>query len=557
MKTTDEAPARPQHAYRGTLGLYWPTKGIGGHLLYDNTGHITSAVDLARKPSPGTSAGPRLAIPTRAGSLPLGRVLRARESPSILLFGPHELGLRALLRAFRRVPESRRVQCAIYAPPLVVQSPVHGTCSRADVLDLTARCLRGLRQVTREDGFILSHLVEPLYASAKIVHDEVLGRSNHLATIVWQKWDERPAWVPGDVAPFDLILVYARDIDRARVGSFPPTDRLYRNPDDDARGKWESRPLVASEKSSNKRYTYTFKNGLRLTRKWRYSRETLSRYEAEDRIYFTNPRHGQGIPRLKKFFRERMARYARTGKGGRTANSLWTNPAKCGTLVGAVREVFGEEEETASGSPGNTTRAYARMPFRPVQLYERLFTLFARAERTVLDVFGQYGQVYRAAENAGCRWIGIVASTRRHERCFPHEDRDQLVSYQLSRPLVHEASLNPDIPRAVISPGLLQLLDYGSLQRVELSSGEVYTGVRGSRAGILYLAFPPTFLPPAPFQALLQEVDVQFDLARFAHVDFLTNCGVLGATPGVKKGVPAFISVRKLPQAIMEGNIHS
>ncbi len=202
------------------------------------------------------------------------------------------------------------------------------------------KLLKTLHSAIRETGFLAIHCYEACYHPLKILLDEMFGEQNFIATFIWKKQMNQREIQDNEITskkdilnikgywsdyiqyPYDYVILYAKNSGKMNFHKLPPSDKLYRNPDNDPRGPWISHPLVASKKSTNKKFTYKFKDGREVTRKWRYPPESILKLEEENRIHYTQPRKGVGVPRVKKFFSERLKEFRKTGKRGTTPNSL-------------------------------------------------------------------------------------------------------------------------------------------------------------------------------------------------------------------------------------------
>ncbi|TXK92657.1 cytosine methyltransferase, partial [Methylococcaceae bacterium CS4] len=142
----------------------------------------------------------------------------------------------------------------------------------------------------------------------KILCDEVLGRENFVANIVWQK----KYTISNDAKYFsdnhDHIIVFAKNKEMFVVNGIERTQEQnarYKNPDDDINGEWMTQPLHAKS-GNDTNFSYKFKNGV----VWepprgtypRYSKESLSRFESESRLWFG--KDGKAVPRLKQYLKD-------------------------------------------------------------------------------------------------------------------------------------------------------------------------------------------------------------------------------------------------------------
>ena len=328
-----------------------------------------------------------------------------QELYNTIIHGQYSNVLKILSDHFRKLSEENKIQCVIFAPPLQFQDSSLNFLTKEQFLTFSRNQLKKVKQMIKNSGFIIVHTFGPNYPELKIVLDELFGRQNYIGTILWKKLEEDSLFSHIEIGknqyykhPFDYILIYSKDENLRNFNKFPPTDTLYKNPDDDPRGPWESRPLVASEKSNNEEYTYTFRNGLELTRKFRYARDTLKRYEMENRIHFTKPKKSQGIPRLKVFFSDRMDIYKKTGEKGTTPNSLWIENRKYGSIQTLF--LYLKNHPTLS----------INRPFRTEKLYRNLLYLTSLEDDLILDCFCQLGVVLKCAHELNRKWLAIESN---------------------------------------------------------------------------------------------------------------------------------------------------
>jgi len=139
----------------------------------------------------------------------------------------------------------------------------------------------------------------------KVLCDEVFGRGNFVANIVWQKRTSRENRAAIG-SSHDHILLYTKhgavewkDI-RNRL---PPNERGYSNPDNDIRGPWRSIPFSAQGFRKNQMYKIRTPSGVDVDppkgRCWAATEPEYVRLLKEHRVYF--PNDGSGKPRIKQF----------------------------------------------------------------------------------------------------------------------------------------------------------------------------------------------------------------------------------------------------------------
>ena len=165
------------------------------------------------------------------------------------------------------------------------------------------------RELLREDGSIWINIDDSEAHYLKVLCDEVFGRENFVANIVWQK-----KYSPQNDAKYfsdthDHILVFAKKKEDWKPNLLPRTEEMdarYDNPDNDSRGVWKSSDL--SVKTYSKKYDYSIKTPSGRTvnppkgRCWRTSKEKFKELVKDNRIWFGPT--GNSVPAIKRFLSE-------------------------------------------------------------------------------------------------------------------------------------------------------------------------------------------------------------------------------------------------------------
>lgn len=111
--------------------------------------------------------------------------------------------------------------------------------------------LRVLQKLLAEDGAIFISIDDNEQAALKFICDEIFGKSNFIANIVWKKKTNGNNM--GQIPPVhDFIVVYAKDSAKLVFRGIPLTEEYlsanYSNPDGDPRGLWTTTDLSANHK---------------------------------------------------------------------------------------------------------------------------------------------------------------------------------------------------------------------------------------------------------------------------------------------------------------------
>jgi adenine-specific DNA-methyltransferase len=233
-----------------------------------------------------------------------------------------------------------------------------------------------LRDFLRPDGVICVSIDDAEVASLKFLLEEIFGRHNFIAHVVWQK-----RYVSNVTAKFlsdmhDHILIFGRDASNVQVLPVPRTDEQksdYKNPDGDSRGVWRAQDLSASKPYSAGVFTITGPTGRQFDpppgRYWRMNREQFDKWLSDGRIWFGKKRDAR--PMLKRFLTD--------AQDGLTPNTWWDHP-----FAGHNKEATLELKQIFQGeSPFDTPK--------PVRLITRILQLFTNKDSLILDSFAGSG----------------------------------------------------------------------------------------------------------------------------------------------------------------------
>jgi adenine-specific DNA-methyltransferase len=174
------------------------------------------------------------------------------------------------------------------------------------------------KNLLRDDGILFVSINNAEIHNLIRILNEIFGEENYVSCLVWNS-----KYTVSNDKKFvsdqhEYILAFAKNIDMCEFYLLERTEKAnnsYTNPDDDPRGPWKPTPLHA--KSGNKNIVFTFKNGVKWSapegRFPRYSKETLTRLDEENRLWFG--KKGNLTPNVKSYLSE--------VKSGITPGTLW------------------------------------------------------------------------------------------------------------------------------------------------------------------------------------------------------------------------------------------
>jgi adenine-specific DNA-methyltransferase len=317
-----------------------------------------------------------------------------------LIRGDNLEALKALLPFF-----AGRVKCIYIDPPYNTRSAFEhydDNLEHSQWLSMIYPRLELLRELLAEDGSIWVSIDDHEAHYLKVVMDEVFGRGNFVAEIIWQKRSSRENRAAIG-SSHDTIFLYAKRPAKEWKNVrnlLPPNDSGFANPDDDPRGAWRSIPFSAQGFRPNQMYSIVSTDGTvhqpPKGRCWGATEPEYLRLLEEGRVYF--PKNGAGKPRIKQYAGEEK---------GLVPNTLWL-ASEVGDTESAKKEILELfNEETPFGTP------------KPEELIQRVLQIATNPGDLVLDSFLGSGTTAAVAHKMRRRWIGIEMGEHAETHCLP------------------------------------------------------------------------------------------------------------------------------------------
>ena len=321
---------------------------------------------------------------------------------NLLIQGDNLEALKALLPFYRG-----QVKCIFIDPPYNTKSAFEhydDNLEHAQWLSMMLPRLQLLRELLREDGSIWVTIDDNEGHYLKVMMDEVFGRGNFVANVVWQKRYSRDNnSALGDV--HDNVLCYARNPVlfkqiRNRVEPDNKTRSAYRNPNNDPRGPWRLVPMTGAGLRPNQQYPITTPSGKVIYpspgRHWAVLEPKFLSYVNDGTVFFG--RNGDSQPGVIRFLSEVEGLVPWT----------WWPHEEAGHTDESKKEVmvlFGSDN--AFDTP------------KPERLIQRIFHIATNANDLILDSFLGSGTTAAVAHKMGRRWIGIEMGEHAATHCMP------------------------------------------------------------------------------------------------------------------------------------------
>jgi adenine-specific DNA-methyltransferase len=333
------------------------------------------------------------------------------DNENLLIQGDNLVALKALIPFY-----SGKVKCIFIDPPYNTSSAFQhydDNLEHSQWLSLMYPRLELLRELLAEDGSIWITLDDNESHYFKIVCDEVFGRKNFVANIVWEKVYTPKNNGRGISSDHDHILVYAKSDIWFSSGwnLLPRTEEQkgrFTNTDNDPSGPWRTYPLdVRTEDGARRekyRYEVTLPSGRKVKpatgRHWAMPKDTFEKAVAAGEIYFG--KHGDAMPTRKVYLSE--------AKQGVIARSWWSYKEATGNQD-AKREIL-----KLFGDSGFITP-------KPERLLSRILTIATKSGDLVLDSFLGSGTTAAVAHKMGRSYIGIEIGEHAISHCQPRLEK--------------------------------------------------------------------------------------------------------------------------------------
>ena len=321
-----------------------------------------------------------------------------------LIFGDNLLALRALEQEF-----TGKIKCIYIDPPYNTGAALthyDDGIEHSLWLSLMTARLEILWRLLRTDGSLWISIDDDEMPYLRILMDEIAGRDKFIAQNVWQKrYSRENREAIGDV--HEYIVVYAKDpfAFKDKRNKVPLTEeqaKVYKNPNNDPKGRWRPIPMTAQEGHATPEQFYEIvAPGGRVHkppegRCWGLSKKTFEKLRAEGRIWFG--KDGNSQPNVIRYLSEVEGMVPWT----------WWPSDEVGHTDEAKKEIhalFGRVD--AFDTP------------KPERLMHRVLTIATNSGDLILDSFGGSGTTGAVAHKMGRRWIMVELGEHCHTHIIP------------------------------------------------------------------------------------------------------------------------------------------
>jgi len=325
------------------------------------------------------------------------------QTQNMLIQGDNLAALKSLLPYY-----AGQVKCIYIDPPYNTGSAFEhydDNLEHSTWLTMMYPRLELLHDLLSEDGSIWISIDDTESHYLKVIIDEIFGRGNFIANVIWQKRTSPDNRLRLGAA-HDHILVYGKvplihqTFKQLEISETRKLD--FKNPDSDPRGLWASTDCTAQagHATPNQFYILTTPSGrvieLPSNLCWRFTKERMEEEIKEGRIWFG--KDGNGVPRKKTYLSE---------VNGQNAWTWWVN-----TDVGHNQESKKEINDLFGPNSAFDTP-------KPERLIQRILHIATKENDLVLDSFLGSGTTAAVAHKMGRRYIGIEMGEHAVTHCVP------------------------------------------------------------------------------------------------------------------------------------------
>ncbi len=315
-----------------------------------------------------------------------------------IIHGDNLLALKALLPEYEG-----KVKCIYIDPPYNTGNAFEhydDAVEHSTWLSLMKPRLELLRLLLSEDGVIFVQLDDNEIHYCKCLCDEVFGRNNFVTSVVWKRRASQANLAKYFAPIHDHILVYSKQKTNLTLNKISLKEEYvastYKNPDNDPRGPWRTKPLLQGKRSSNQKWELTLPDGRKMTDSWRCSKETYDKYLADNRIYIPK----DGVPNIKIFLCESQ---------GQVPNTFWEGYGTNEEAGLEIEKLFGSKKDFETP--------------KPEKLILNFLQIASNENDLVLDSFLGSGTTAAVAHKMNRRYIGIEMGDHAYTHCKTRLDK--------------------------------------------------------------------------------------------------------------------------------------
>ena len=328
------------------------------------------------------------------------------DPANMLIQGDNLDALKALLPYY-----AGRVKCIYIDPPYNTRSAFEhydDNLEHAQWLAMIYPRLVLLRELLAEDGSIWVSIDDNEGHYLKVVMDEVFGRRNFIAEVIWRTSDSSNNNVTKFSLDHNATYVFAKRADwQPKFLQDASKRKHFKNKDNDPRGPWfDGNNMQNPGLRPNLQFDVVAPDGTIIKHPpngWRWSRETIEYKMRTGEIRFS----ADNTRLIRRTYLADMP--------GLPPSTLWVDLEDTGHNRQAKYEL-------KSLSPEMKVTDLFTTP-KPEKLIKKILQLSTNPGDLVLDSFLGSGTTAAVAHKMGRRWIGIEMGDHAETHCKPRLDK--------------------------------------------------------------------------------------------------------------------------------------
>lgn len=325
---------------------------------------------------------------------------------NLLIHGDNLLALKALEQEY-----AGKVKCIFIDPPYNTGSAFthyDDGVEHSMWLTMMRDRLELLRTLMSEDGSIWITIDDNEAHYLKVLCDEVFGRNNFVANVVWQKKYSKQNDSKWFSTSHDHVFVYAKTkelFSPNKLDRTPDELKGYKNIDNDPRGLWQSVVYTCSKTRSERPNLYYAikhpKTGNDVypseSRVWAYDKKRHEQHVADGLVWW-GENNEKDKPRLKSFL-------DKVGNGI-VPDTLW------------LRDGAGDNQDAKREARAFFPSGTFDTP-KPEKLIQKILKISTSPGDIVIDSFAGSGTTGAVAHKMGRRWIMVELGEHCHTHIVP------------------------------------------------------------------------------------------------------------------------------------------
>jgi len=350
------------------------------------------------------------------------------NNENMLIHGDNLLALKALEQKF-----AGKIKCIYIDPPYNTGSAFEhydDNLEHSTWLSLMAPRLKILRNLLREDGFIIIHIDETENAYLKVLCDEIFGRKNYVNTITVR--DSHPSGLKLASKEKTIIktkshmIIYKKSVEAMLNPIYQKRDKWdnhfgsYINIDDEKLLKQPLREVLIEKKIiSNEGINESIIQNKKF-REFVFANKDKIFQSTKEIPEFAKQQSLENPDKVIEYSHNEQRNFAFNGRRlsplSKSLQDVGLEGSYCLDFAKLLCDFWDDIDFNNSQNEGGVLFPASK---KPEYLVARIFTMFSSKHDLVLDSFLGSGTTAAVAHKMGRRWIGIELGDHCYTHCIP------------------------------------------------------------------------------------------------------------------------------------------